>query len=137
MVVDHIGYLCKDIEKSIEAFERLGYTKKTEIINDNQPYEGNPPRNVYLCFMQLGDTCIELVSPNGTEPSAIGARLLKQGEGPYHICYRVENLAKALQELSLEGWITATAPAPAIAFGQAPVAFLFKNSVGMIELVER
>lgn len=136
MVVDHIGYLCKDINKSIKSFETIGYKRVTEVINDNQASGESKPRNIYICFMKNNDTCIELVAPNGTEPSAVSQRLQKQGEGPYHICYRVNDMTSAIQLLKEEGWLIVVEPTPAIAFQNSPVTFLFKNTVGLIELVE-
>lgn len=40
MNIDHIGYLCSDIEASINAFELLGYERTSEVIIDNITYGG-------------------------------------------------------------------------------------------------
>lgn len=136
MLIDHIGYLCKDINKSIKNFEELGYTQVSDIIDDNISISGNPPRNVLICFLKNQETCIELVSPNGTEPSVVTKQLQRQGEGPYHICYKVDNIDNSIHTLRESGWIIVIPPTPAVAFNNALVAFLFKKSVGIIELVE-
>ena len=35
MKVNHIGYLVKDINKSVQIFQSLGYVKESEIYQDN------------------------------------------------------------------------------------------------------
>ena len=35
MKVNHIGYLVKDINKSVQIFQSLGYVKESEIYRDN------------------------------------------------------------------------------------------------------
>ncbi len=135
MIVDHIGYLVKDMERSIESFEKLGYVRDSKIFEDNEEFLGRA-RNIRICFMKCGDTCIELVSPMKDIQNDVSNQLLRQGEGPYHICYKVKELEKTVSEMKSKGWIVTKAPMPAIALSGASVAFLFKNSVGLIELVE-
>lgn len=132
MKIDHIGYLVRDIDKALAQFEALGFARETEIIEDSDT------RNVALCFLRSEGVRIELVSPlhNG-RPSVVDATLQRQGDGPYHICYRVQgSLADALATLRGQGWLVVTPPAEAVAFGGRKVAFLYRNNVGLIELVE-
>ncbi len=135
MRVNHIGYLVKDIEKSIAIFQSLGYEKISEIFTDDKAPVNEKPRNVYICFMKNRETCIELVSPID-ESSDVFSTLKRQGEGPYHICYEVESLKDSVSSLTKEGWLVLKRPARAIAFDGAEVVFLFRNNIGMIELVE-
>lgn len=135
MQIDHIGYLVRDMEKSIRAFEAIGYTTVTEIIDDDKDCNGKKPRNVRLCFLQNGNYRIELVSPIGDD-SIVSKIAYKYGETPYHICYRVDCLNDAIARLKKEEWIVIEPEAPAIAFNNTPVAFLFRNGIGLIELVE-
>ena len=95
MKIDHTGYLVRDMEKALAQFEALGYTRDTDIIEDSAT------RNVALCFLHNGAVRIELVSPlhNG-RPSVVDATLQRQGDGPYHICYRLEQpMEDALADL--------------------------------------
>lgn len=57
MRVDHIGYAVRDIDKARKTMEVLGYSFKP-IIEDKD-------RNILIAFGELGDYCIELVSPMG------------------------------------------------------------------------
>lgn len=137
MKINHIGYLVKDIAKSISIFQQLGYVQASEVYRDNYVPEGGgyKARNVYICFMKNDENCVELVSPID-ESSDVFSTLKRQGEGPYHICYEVESLKDSVSSLIKEGWLVLKRPASAIAFDGADVVFLFRNNIGMIELVE-
>ena len=130
MVVDHIGYAVKDIEKARADFVRLGYAFE-EIVED-------PDRNVLLLFGDNDGYRIELIATlDEDQPSPVKEILRKNGPTPYHLCYRTDDLEREIQALKAERWIVVTPPKRAIAFGDGGrVAFLLKRSVGMIELVE-
>ncbi len=99
------------------------------------PDDDNPARNVYICFLRNETTRVELVSPID-ENSDVYSTLKRQGERPYHICYRVQDIEVQALELHKSGWMILKRPAKAIAFDYAQVVFLFKCGVGIIELVE-
>ena len=135
MKVDHIGYLVADINKSIEVFKQLGFMRETQVYTDNLPDGENKARNVYICFLRNESTRVELVSPIN-ETSDVSSTIKRQGEGPYHICYKVPSLEDAMSEMKKTGWMVLKRPARALAFDNARVVFLFKRGAGMIELVE-
>lgn len=136
MKVDHIGFLCADIEKSIALFKSLGFEKQSQVYVDSEHLDGGgTTRNVYICFMQNGDEKIELVSPINEESDVFNT-LKRQGEGPYHICLKVKSIEDQLDKLKKQGWIILKRPAKAIAFSHARVVFIFKKGAGLIELVE-
>lgn len=135
MEVDHIGYLTKDINRSVIEFEKIGYKKTSDFYVDNKSEDGKKPRNTYLCFLENGHTKIELVSPIN-EDSVVFNTLKRQGEGPYHICYRVLNIEETMEEMKKDGWMTLKQPEKAIAFHNSRVVFMFKSGMGMVELVE-
>ena len=135
MKIDHIGYLCKDINKSIELFLSLGYGRESEVFEDNISDGENKARNVFICFLRNGEYRVELVSPID-ESSDVFSTLKRQGEGPYHICYQVDDLEESIQEFRRSGWMVLKRPAKAMAFDNRLVVFLFKAGAGMIELVE-
>ena len=143
MKIHHIGYLVRDIEKSLEMFLAFeGYEQMSGIVNDNCCHDNQlKPRNVKICFIKNfnnvrgGGTCIELVSPIDTS-SDVYKILQRQGEGPYHICYETNNLDDKIAELKSKGWIVVHEPATAVAIQGRRVAFLFKNGMGLIEILE-
>lgn len=136
MEIDHIGYLVSDIDASRKAFLDLGYKQITEVISDDLEHGASTARNVYLCFMEIQGVRVELVSPIN-ESSDVYLTLKRQGEGAYHICYRVCDLSKSIAELKTQGYVIVKKPETAIAFHNAKVAFMFKKYVGLIELLEK
>lgn len=129
MRVHHIGYLVKDVHKSIPSFEELGYSIIKDVVYDEA-------RDVNICFMEQDGYCIELVAPC-SEQSVVYEQLKRQGITPYHICYEVDNLDVAIEEYRSKKYVMIQAPAQAPAIEGRRVAFLFNRTVGMIELVER
>ena len=128
MKIHHIGYLVKDIEKSIEVFASLGYICESEIVFDQN-------RGIDIVFMINGDYRIELVSP-ATDTSVVADTLKKIGNSPYHICYYTSDIQAAAAELKKQKFILIDAPAAAPAINGKNVAFLFNKQIGIIELVE-
>lgn len=128
MKLHHIGYLVKNLSKSVAAFEKLGYALRGETCFDDS-------RRAEICFMDNGDTPVELVSPSG---DSVLFPLLKQYcNQPYHLCYEVEDLEKQIEILRKNGYLLFNPPQKAIAIGDdAAVAFLMHRSIGMIELVQ-
>ncbi len=135
MRINHIGYLCKDINKSIQSFLQLGFKQESDIIEDSVPDDNHKARNVYICFMNNEGTRVELVSPID-ENSDVYHTINRNGEGPYHICYDSSDLDESIQSLKQEGWMILKRPTRAIALQNSRVVFLFKSGVGIIELVE-
>ena len=124
--VDHIGYLVKDMDRAAEAFAELGFAPVTDVIRDDVPDSAGNVRNVLLRFLENAGTVVELVAP-----------LQTCGEGPYHICYAVDDLAASMEAMRAKKWRVLRRPSPAVAFGGAPVAFLVKKGAGIVELVEK
>lgn len=127
--IHHVGYLVKDIKKSITAFSSLGFSMRGDVMFD-------PDRNADICFMYppAGEV-VELVSPN--KDSDIFPLLKKFNNAPYHICYEVEDLAHAIEYLKAKGFLLFKEPQRAMAISNsAQVAFLMHTRMGMIELVQ-
>lgn len=117
-----------NIEKSIQSFEALGYQKKTDIIRDEH-------RKIEICFMMQEGYTIELVRPID-ETSVVYHTYKKTKEGPYHICYEVENIEEAMAVLKKKGYIAVQPVEAAVAFGGNVVVFMYHKYMGLIELVE-
>lgn len=128
MKVHHIGYAVKDINVAIEKFVNLGYEQTCDVCCDSY-------RNVKICFVQNGNECVELVAPNG-EKTPVDGVLKLNGATPYHICYEVQNIDGAIENLKKQKFIVMQKPAVAPAIQNCKVAFLYNKDIGMIELVE-
>ena len=128
MQVDHIGYVVKSIEKSVMEFEKLGYAKNSDFFIDEN-------RNVKIQFIKNNETVVELIEPMNENADAY-AYYKKINNGPYHICYKVKDIDNSIKQFVRDGYLLVKEKEKAIAFDNKCVAFLFKNAVGLIELVE-
>jgi methylmalonyl-CoA/ethylmalonyl-CoA epimerase len=129
MQVDHIGYVVKNIEKALMEFEKLGYEKCSTFFDDEI-------RKVRILFVKKNEYLLELIEPKD-ETSDAYAYLKKMQNGPYHICYKVDNIDESIKKLVEEGYMIVKEKCAAIAFDNKNVCFLYKRSMGLIELVEK
>ena len=130
MKIHHVGYLVKKINKSINAFEALGYKKESEICYDEY-------RDIDICFMKNDEYRIELVMPK-SEKSVVHKMLKKIGISPYHLCYEVEDIEESIKYFTTKkGYILMDEKCKAPAIDNKYVVFLFNKDIGMIELLER
>lgn len=129
MEIHHIGYLVKNIDKAKEIFESLGYLIEKDTMYDDI-------RDINICFMCNGEYRIELVSPQSKD-SVVSDTIKKMGETPYHICYYVDDIKKAMESLRAHGFIPTSEIQPAPAINRKQVCFMYKRNMGLLELVER
>lgn len=128
MKIHHIGYAVKKIEDSINEFKKIGYGTIGNKITDNL-------RNVIIQFIKNGDYLIELVAPLNKE-SPVTSLLKKQGNSPYHICYKTNNLEKKISDLGNSGFVVISDLLKAPTINNKKVVFLYKKEIGLLELVE-
>ena len=134
MIIDHIGYAVKNIDKAMDEFKMFGFVFR-EIIND---YD----RNIKICFGINDNYCVELISPLlKSSPSPVDGYLSKVGPVAYHFCYRSENLEGDIKELKKEGFRMIIEPKISVAFSRAEneckrVCFFQGRNTGIFEIVE-
>ncbi len=129
MKIHHVGYLVADIDIAMNDFIWLGYELKGEVCVDQK-------RNIKIQFLKNGNHLIELVSPLN-DSSPVNNTLRKTGSSPYHICYETPILIEQITKLKKQGYIIIAEALEAPAIGNKKVVFLYKNSVGIVELVEK
>lgn len=127
MRIDHIGYAVKNIDQAKTTMELLGYKFEPTVIDTD--------RNINIAFGELDGYKIELVSPI-SEGSPVDMQLSKIGPTPYHICYKSNDIEADILRLKTARFKVSTPLAPAIAFGNKRVVFMYSLSVGIIEIVE-
>lgn len=128
MEIHHVGYLVKNISKSISSFEKVGFSLCSEITHDEI-------RKVDICFMQNRNYKIELVSPY-SDDSVVADLLSRYKNTPYHICYISENIDEDTKRLEEDGFAVIQPKEIAPAIENKNVVFLFNSKIGIIELVE-
>jgi RimJ/RimL family protein N-acetyltransferase len=134
--IHHIGYAVKNIEKSFSVFSLLNYKVESSIVEDFE-------RNIKILFIYNYETRIELIQIlDENKESPIDFLFKKDfsfpGNGiPYHICYSVDNIDIAIENLNkIERFIIIQPKSKAPALEEKNVAFLFQHDIGIIELLE-
>lgn len=127
-VVEHIGYVTKNIEKTAETFKVFGFQAGPIVDDDTQ--------KTRICFLKkTGEVNIELVEPY--PENATMQKMLKKGATPYHTCYTVENILQAYDQLKDIGFTPLFAPVAAPAFDNRLICYFWKNDIGFVEVVEK
>jgi len=93
--VDHIGIAVNDLDDALTLYTDVLKLKVIKI-------EEFPDLQVKVAFMPVGEVLIELVQPMGPD-APLAKRIREQGEGLYHITYRVKDIYGALKEMKESG----------------------------------
>jgi len=93
--VDHIGIAVNDLDDALTLYTDVLKLKVIKI-------EEFPDLQVKVAFMPVGEVLIELVQPMGPD-APLAKRIREQGEGLYHIAYRVKDIYGALKEMKESG----------------------------------
>jgi methylmalonyl-CoA/ethylmalonyl-CoA epimerase len=92
--VDHIGIAVRNLEEAAKLYRDVLGLKVSEI-------QKGSGRNK-LVFVEAGQTEMELLEDT-TPDGPIAKYIEKRGEGIHHICFKVDNIAEALQQLKDKG----------------------------------
>ncbi len=95
MKIDHLGIAVEDLEVAVQLYrDTLGLEYAGE--------ETVAEQKVKTAFFPLGESSIELLEP--TDPDSPVAKFIaKRGAGIHHIALRVDDVAKAIEELTARG----------------------------------
>jgi len=95
--VEHIGIAVKDLEKSIDLFEKLLDTSCYKI-------EKVESEKVTTGFFRKGETKIELLASTDSE-GIIAKFIEKKGEGIHHIAFAVDDIESEMKRMKDAGFI--------------------------------
>ena len=127
--IDHIGYAVHDIQKTAQYYVDGGWSL-SKIYDENV-------QNTKIAFLtKVGMPTIELVSPLDGE-SPVDNILKHSGVAPYHICYVVDDMMAAVEELYEEGFKPLFMPVKSVAMNYREICDLYHLELGAIELVSR
>lgn len=127
--IDHIGYAVNDIQKTAQYYVDGGWSL-SKIYDENV-------QNTKIAFLtKVGMPTIELVSPLDGE-SPVDNILKHSGVAPYHICYVVDDMMAAVEELYEEGFKPLFMPVKSVAMNNREICYLYHLELGAIELVSR
>jgi methylmalonyl-CoA/ethylmalonyl-CoA epimerase len=93
--LDHVGIAVSSIEDALGIYRALGLSesKREEVAS----------QGVITAFLPLGDTRLELLQPTGPD-SPIAKFLAKRGPGIHHLCFAVDDLDEAVEDLKSRGF---------------------------------
>lgn len=127
--VNHIGYAVRDIQKTAHYYLDAGW-QLSEI------YEEEVQQAKIAFLTKDGFPKIELVAPlKEGEPSPVDTYLQKIGCCTYHVCYDVDDIDEAVEDLFDEGFKPLFEPVESIAMDNHQICYLYHLQIGLIELV--
>ena len=95
----------------------------------------DPVNKVNVAFANINGVKTELVEPLDDTSPVI--EVLERRQALYHVCYSVTNIQNAIEIARKHGFHAITKAVPAIAFEKRNIIWLFSNTLGLVELVER
>ena len=128
--LNHVGVATPSIEASVRMYrDMLGATDFSETF-------AMPEQGVWVCFVNLPNSQIELIEPYG-EASPVTAFLEKNPKGgQHHVCFEVADIHAAKDALAAQG--ATVLGEPRIGAHGTPVIFVHPKDMGgvLIELME-
>ncbi|HBI57091.1 MAG TPA: methylmalonyl-CoA epimerase [Firmicutes bacterium] len=128
--IDHLGIAVEDLEVAVQLYrDTLGLEYAGE--------ETVAEQKVKTAFFPLGESSIELLEP--TDPDSPVAKFIaKRGAGIHHIALRVDDVAKAIEELTARG-VRMIDAVPRDGAHGAKIAFIHPKSTPgvLVELCQR
>ena len=130
--LNHVGVATPSIAESVKLYrDVLGATSIGERFS-------MPEQGVWVCFVNLPNSQIELIEPYG-EASPIHGFLAKNpAGGQHHICFEVDDLIAARDDLRGKGATILGTGEPRIGAHGVPIIFVHPKNMGgvLVELME-
>jgi methylmalonyl-CoA/ethylmalonyl-CoA epimerase len=125
--VEHVAVAVNDMAKSMKMLEDT-FGLKMELEEQLGATR--------LAMYPVGETYIELLDTQDPD-SAIGKWIAEKGQSLFHLCFEVDDIVAALDELRGKG-VKLLDEVPRIGHGGAKIAFINPESTGdiLIELTE-
>ncbi len=126
--INHIGIAVKSLDEARRAYcDGLGGQAEKEL---------HRTADMVALMVEVGETKLELIEPVG--PAGTIAKFIEsRGEGIHHICVEVDDIVRAMKDLSDKGFrLIDKEPRQGI---EGKVAFIHPKSMNgvLVELVER
>jgi methylmalonyl-CoA/ethylmalonyl-CoA epimerase len=129
--LNHVGVATPSIEQSVALYrDVLGATRI-----------GNkfamPEQGVWVCFVDLPNAQIELIEPYGETSPLKGFLARNPAGGQHHICFEVEDIIAARDDMRAKGATILGNGEPRIGAHGVPVIFVHPKNMGgvLVELM--
>ncbi len=130
--LNHVGVATPSIADSV-ALHRdvLGVTDIAE------PFD-LPAQGVKVCFVNLPNSQIELIEPLGQDSPIHGFLAKNPKGGQHHICFEVEDILAARDEMRARGATILGTGEPRIGAHGTPIIFVHPKDMGgvLVELMQ-
>jgi len=130
--LNHVGVATPSIDDAVKLYrDVLGSTDITE-------KRALEEQGVWVCFVNLPNSQIELIEPLG-EASPLNGFLAKNpAGGQHHVCFEVDDIIAARDEMRAKGATVLGTGEPRIGAHGTPVIFVHPRDMGgvLIELME-
>ena len=128
--LNHVGVATPSIEQSVALYrDVLGATKIGEKF-------AMPEQGVWVCFVDLPNSQIELIEPWGDKSPLINFLEKNPAGGQHHVCFEVPEIHAAKAELEASG--ARVLGEPRIGAHGTPVFFVHPKDMGgvLVEIME-
>ena len=130
--LNHIGVATPSIDESVKLYrDVLGATSITE-------KWAMPEQGVWVCFVNLPNSQIELIEPYGDASPLTGFLAKNPAGGQHHVCFEVEDIIVARDDMRAKGATILGTGEPRIGAHGTPVIFVHPKNMGgvLVELME-
>ncbi|MFP5447206.1 MAG: methylmalonyl-CoA epimerase [Caulobacterales bacterium 32-67-6] len=130
--LNHVGVATPSIDTAVALYrDVLGATSITEKWAMEE-------QGVWVCFVNLPNSQIELIEPLGENSPLKGFLAKNPAGGQHHVCFEVEDILAARDEMRAKGATVLGTGEPRIGAHGTPVIFVHPKDMGgvLIELME-
>ena len=128
--LNHVGVATPSIDESVAMYrDLLGATS----ITDKWVM---PEQGVWVCFVNLPNSQIELIEPYGDKSPIIAFLEKNPKGGQHHVCFEVDDIIEARDAMKAKG--ATVLGEPRIGAHGTPVIFVHPKNMGgvLVELME-
>ncbi len=130
--LNHVGVATPSIDESVKLYrDVLGATSIGEKF-------AMPEQGVWVCFVNLHNSQIELIEPYGEASPVHGFLAKNPAGGQHHICFEVPDIIAARDDMRAKGATVLGTGEPRIGAHGTPVIFVHPKNMGgvLVELME-
>lgn len=130
--LNHVGVATPSIDESVKLYrDVLGATSIGEKF-------AMPEQGVWVCFVNLPNSQIELIEPYGEASPVHGFLAKNPAGGQHHICFEVPDILAARDDMRAKGATVLGTGEPRIGAHGTPVIFVHPKNMGgvLVELME-
>jgi methylmalonyl-CoA/ethylmalonyl-CoA epimerase len=130
--LNHVGVATPSIDEAVKVYrDMLGATAIGEKF-------ALPEQGVWVCFVDVPNSQIELIEPYGDESPLKGFLAKNPAGGQHHVCFEVPDIIAARDDMRAKGATVLGTGEPRIGAHGVPVIFVHPKNMGgvLVELME-